>query len=201
MFPHFTLQLPGWIEAFIEDPERTYGTLEERMRLVIGLSKRNVEEGTGGPFGAAVFDLSTKRLMAPGVNLVLHLNCSVFHAEMVALILAQRICGNYDLGADTARPVELVASTEPCAMCLGAVPWAGVTRLACGARGDDARNIGFEEGPKPANWVQCLEERNIAVVRDVLREEACAVLRHYVASGGLIYNSRAQDLFCGRCPS
>ncbi len=195
MFPHFTLSLPPWIESLIENPERAYESIEERMQLVIDLARMNVRQGTGGPFGAAVFDLADGKLVAPGVNLVLWLNCSVAHAEMTAIMLAQQVVGHYDLGADPERPMELVTSTEPCAMCLGAVPWSGVTRLVCGAREEDARSVGFEEGPKMKDWPRSLEERNITVVRDVLRREAISVLQQYATGGGMVYNSRAQNLY------
>jgi len=72
-------------------------------------------------------------------------------------------------------------------MCFGAVPWSGVSSLVCGARDEDARSIGFDEGPKLTNWVEELESRGIRVVRDVLRDEAAAVLREYGQGGGMIY--------------
>jgi hypothetical protein len=50
--------------------------------------------------------------------------------------------------------------------------------------------LGFDEGEKPLQWVPALERRGIAVVRDVLREEAASVLREYAESGGEIYNAR-----------
>ena len=75
-------------------------------------------------------------------------------------------------------------------MCLGAIPWSGVRRVVCGARGEDACAIGFDEGAKPADWVAELTGRGIEVTRDVLRSEARAVLNHYHTTGGLIYNSR-----------
>jgi tRNA(Arg) A34 adenosine deaminase TadA len=108
---------------------------------------------------------------------------------MVALALAHRVVGHFDLSAD-GIPRELVTSTEPCAMCYGAVPWSGVRRLVCGAREADAKAVGFDEGEKPAHWIGALETRGIDVVRDVLREDAAAVLRHYVEIGGVIYNGR-----------
>ena len=83
----------------------------------------------------------------------------------------------------------MVASTEPCAMCFGAIPWSGVTRLVCGARDEDARRIGFDEGPKLPDWRKALQKRGIRVTRDVLREEAVAVLDLYVDLGGPIYNA------------
>ena len=60
----------------------------------------------------------------------------------------------------------------------------------CGASVDDAEEIGFDEGMKPAYWVRSLEERGITVERDVLRDEAASVLREYAEKGGEIYNSR-----------
>jgi len=72
------------------------------------------------------------------------------------------------------------------------VPWSGVQRLVCGARDEDARAIGFDEGPKMADWVKALNDRGIIVVRDVLRGEARAVLQEYAAAGGAIYNAGGQ---------
>jgi tRNA(Arg) A34 adenosine deaminase TadA len=189
-YPRVVLGLPEWVEELISDPDREYPTEEDRMRLAIELSRQNVERGTGGPFGAAVFDLSTDRLVAPGVNLVTATNLSAAHAEIVAIMIAQRVLGDFDLGGRGRPPYELVASTEPCAQCFGAVPWSGVRRLACGARDKDASEIGFDEGPKMADWVSSLERRGISVVRDVHRAEAAAVLQKYAERGGAIYNAR-----------
>jgi len=187
-FPVVTLQLPDWIEDFAED--RTYPTVEDRMRFAVELSRQNVHRGSGGPFGAAIFERESGRLVAPGVNLVVSSCCSVFHAEMVAIMIAQKTLGDFDLGAGSGTAYELVASTEPCAMCFGATPWSGVRRLVCGARGEDAERIGFDEGTKPSSWVRSLEERSITVERDVLRDEAVSVLREYAERGGEVYNSR-----------
>ena len=123
------------------------------------------------------------------MNLVEPANCSIAHAEMVAIALAQQTIGSYDLSQRGAI-CELVTSTEPCAMCLGAIPWSGLRRVVCGARGEDACAIGFDEGTKPADWVGALNSRGIEVTRDVLRNEAQAILNHYATHGGLIYNSR-----------
>ena len=189
-FPLATVSLPGWVEEALSNPGREYSTEEDRMRLVIELSRSNVDHGTGGPFGASIFDLSTNRLVAPGVNLVATTNLSAAHAEMVAIMISQQVVGHFDLGGEGLPPYELVASTEPCAMCFGAIPWSGVRRLVCGAREEDARRIGFDEGPRTSDWVTALEQRGISVARDVYRDEAAAVLRYYVESGGMIYNAR-----------
>jgi tRNA(Arg) A34 adenosine deaminase TadA len=70
---------------------------------------------------------------------------------MVAFVVVQRVIGDFDLGGSGRPPYELVASTQPCTMCLGASPWSGVRPLVCGALDEDAVEIGFDEGMKPAD--------------------------------------------------
>jgi tRNA(Arg) A34 adenosine deaminase TadA len=192
-FPNLQVSLPAWLVEFVPADDHRYEDDEAKMRLVLDLARENVRRGAGGPFGAAVFDGDSGRLIAPGVNLVVHTKWSGAHAEMVAIAVAQQRMGTFDLGADGMSRMELVTSTEPCSMCLGATFWTGVRRLVCGARGEDAEAIGFDEGPKPAAWVAELERRGIAVSRDVLRDEGRAVLEAYRDAGGVIYNSRGAD--------
>lgn len=188
------LQLPFWVENFLTELPKTFSSIEERMQFVIALSRLNIEHKTGGPFGAGIFDQKDGRLIAVGVNHVEKSNCSIVHAEILAIALAQKRAGYYDLGAKAESSYELVTSTEPCVMCLGAVCWSGVRGIVCGARDEDARAIGFDEGPKPKDWIQSLEKRGISVVKDVLREQAKAVLTDYHKTGGLIYNSREERM-------
>ena len=186
-FPGFTIRLPGWVERHLKNAPDTFPDMEEKMRFIIDLSHQNIEHETGGPFAAAVFD-ENGYLVAPGVNTVVSSNCSVLHAEIMAIALAQKTLGRYDISDGGRLRYDLFATTEPCAMCFGAVPWSGVCRLVCGARSEDAQKIGFDEGPRPSAWVEALADRGINVVRDVLREEAAAVLKAYSAAGGPIYS-------------
>jgi len=193
-FPQFHLAWPAWIADFLEQQPTTFPTPEARMDLVTTLSKLNIEQGTGGPFGAGVFRTDTYELVAPGVNLVMISRSSIAHAEIVAIMMAQQTLEAYDLGAVGLPPHELVTSCEPCTMCLGAICWSGVRHLICGARGSDAEAIGFDEGPKPGNWVTELEQRGITVTTDVGRLNATQVLKNYVEQGGEVYNSRQGSL-------
>jgi tRNA(Arg) A34 adenosine deaminase TadA len=185
------LELPAWVEPFVGRQQAALDSMEARMRLAIELARQNILHRTGGPFGAAIFEIDSHRLVSVGVNLVETSNCSILHAEMVAIVLAQQAVGSYNLGGEGRPSHELVTSTEPCAMCLGAIPWSGVRRVFCGAAGEDACAIGFDEGAKPTDWVGELHKRGITVVCNVLREEARAVLRQYTELGGAIYNAGA----------
>jgi tRNA(Arg) A34 adenosine deaminase TadA len=184
------LALPDWVGPFLKKQDSVFKDIEDRMHLAIELSRLNVKNKTGGPFGAAIFEREGGKLIAVGVNVVLDSNCSLAHAEMVCIGLAQQNLKTFDLGAEGLPAYELASSTEPCAMCLGAVPWSGVRRLICGARGQDACEIGFDEGVKVPDWADKLESRGITVLQDVLRKEASEVLIKYKESGGLIYNGR-----------
>ena len=188
-FPTYTIQLPEWVNTYISESKTIYASNEERMELVVELSARNIKHN-GGPFGAAVFERDTGKLISPGINLVMQTNCSVVHAEIVAIILSQQKLATFDLGAEGFPAYELFTSTEPCAMCLGAIPWSGISSLICAARDEDARKIGFDEGEKPEKWIKSLAVRGIRVTRDVLRDKAKTILQQYVDEGGIIYNGR-----------
>lgn len=178
---------PKWVAERV-DWERRYALAEERVRLAIALSRENVERGTGGPFGAAVFEMETGRLVSVGMNLVVAHHNSALHAEMVALMMAEQSVGSHTLRGTDLVHHELIASCDPCAMCLGAALWSGVSRLVCAADRVDAKVLGFDEGPVyPASY-RYLEERGVDVVRGVLREEAREVFALYRDRGGVIYN-------------
>jgi tRNA(Arg) A34 adenosine deaminase TadA len=185
-----TLVLPAWVEEVVDDRRaRVPGRLGDdhaRMGFVLALARENVDRGDGGPFAAAIFDVTTGSLVAAGVNLVLASKVPIAHAEVVAIAMAGPSLGSYDLRI--AGPTELVTSCEPCAMCLGAVPWSGLSRVVAGARDEDARAVGFDEGDKPGDWAAYLRRRGIEVVVDIRRSESAAVIRGYVEAGGHVYN-------------
>jgi tRNA(Arg) A34 adenosine deaminase TadA len=189
--PDSTLALhvdyPAWV-ADIVSWDSPYHSDEDRMRLAIALSRANVEHGTGGPFGAAIFERDSGRLVAVGMNSVVRLNNCTLHGEMVAFMMAQRHLGSFTLNAPHLPAHELVTSCEPCAMCLGATLWSGVRRVVFGATREDAARLRFDEGPVFPESYRYLEERGIEIVRGVLHDEAAAVLERYREQSGAIYN-------------
>lgn len=193
MATQISFNLPDWLIAY-QQQYQTSLSLEDQMAFVIEASRQNIARQTGGPFAAAIFEIDTGRLVALGVNLVTSEGLSILHAEMVAITLAQRCRGNYDLGDSSQPALSLVTTTEPCAMCFGAIPWSGIRRVVTGAADSDARAIGFDEGPKPDDWIKALNERHIDVITGILRHEAAAVLASYLDMGGDIYNSRESAL-------
>lgn len=179
------LTLPAWVDDEV-DATRLYTDDESQVGLAIRLARRNIEERTGGPFGAGVFD-GDGRVVAVGVNLVLTQQCSSAHAEVVAFSAAQRRVGRARLNED-GRHYTLATSAQPCSMCYGACIWAGIDTLVIGARSTDVMELSeFDEGPLPSDWIGELEKRGVAVRRDVLREDARGVFTLYAQLGGEKY--------------
>ena len=186
-FPEVRVAYPDWVGDVV-DWGRAYESPEDRMKLAIRLSRENVDRGTGGPFGAAVFERDGGRLVSVGMNLVVTHRNSTLHAEIVALMMAESRLGSYSLGAEGLPAHDVAASCDPCAMCLGALLWSGVSRVLCGAHREDAHILQFDEGPVFPESYRYLEKRGIEIQRGVLREEARAVLELYRDRDGVIYN-------------
>ena len=179
---------PSWVDQIV-DWKTSYASDEDRMRLAVEMSRENVARGTGGPFGAAIFERNTGKLVAVGMNSVVRLHNCTLHGEMVAFMMAQQRVQSFTLSAPGMPEHDLFTSCEPCAMCLGAALWSGVKRIVMGAAREDATKLNFEEGPVFPESYAYLEARGIAIVRHVLRDEARQVLEMYRSGGGKIYNA------------
>eukprot|EP00538_Stauroneis_constricta_P005019 CAMPEP_0119551450 /NCGR_PEP_ID=MMETSP1352-20130426/4709_1 /TAXON_ID=265584 /ORGANISM="Stauroneis constricta, Strain CCMP1120" /LENGTH=240 /DNA_ID=CAMNT_0007597517 /DNA_START=70 /DNA_END=792 /DNA_ORIENTATION=- len=187
------ITLPTWaIEYEKSLKDINFTTDEERMKVAIELSARNVQNNTGGPFGCAIFESKGTecKLFSIGINRVVPLNNSTLHGEMVAIQFAQQKLQSFSMmcckSADT--KYLMYSSCEPCAMCLGGTLWSGVSELVCAATKADAEAIGFNEGPVFEASYQQLMASGVVVKRNVLRKEGAAVLEAYGRSG-VIYNS------------
>lgn len=179
------LALPDWVAQEIA-PDLTCPDDKTKVALAIRLAARNVELGSGGPFGAAVFD-AAHRLLAVGVNRVVPEASSIAHAEMMAYLLAQARTGRARIN-DGHPGITLATSAQPCCMCYGATFWAGIDTLLIGASAADVMELTeFDEGPLPQDWRAELRQRGIEVREGIAREAARAVLADYAGTGGISY--------------
>jgi tRNA(Arg) A34 adenosine deaminase TadA len=187
----FALDLPDWAVDELNNLSIFFRTNEERMEAVIEFSRMNFQRKSGGPFAAGIFERDTGRLIVIGVNRVVPFLCSSAHAEIMAISLAQKHLGVYDLGAPDLPAHQMVVNWRPCTMCLGAVLWSGVQSLVISGDGPELEEItGFDEGPVHPDWRNELEKRGIALVEDVLREEAIGAYKEFAASREFVYNAR-----------
>jgi tRNA(Arg) A34 adenosine deaminase TadA len=98
----------------VED-QRTH---EQFMRLAIELSNGNPSY----PFGAVIVDHTTGEVLGQGVNR--SFENPMFHGEVVATNGCLARHGDASWGRAT-----LYSTGEPCAMCCGALAWAGIQRV------------------------------------------------------------------------
>lgn len=186
------LALPEWIG---DELPKIIVSDTDQMEFVIRLAEQNVEEGTGGPFGAAIF-APDGTLIAVGVNCVVSTSCSIAHAEAIALMMAQQALGTYDLSSTRfAMPLRLVSSAQPCVQCFGIIWWSGIGEVVSGALAEDVEELtGFSEGPLPDHWIERLANRGdlppIRVVRGFLAERSKRALIAYRRRGGIVYTPR-----------
>ncbi len=181
---HLALALPDWVAPHVATWPQAPDD-RARMRLVLGLARENVQRDGGGPFAAAVF--AAGRAVAVGVNRVLPERNSLLHAEVLAIMLAEKHYASHNLSGPGLPRLCLVSSCEPCAMCLGAILWSGLKRVVGGALREDAEQAGFDEGPVFPASHRYLEARGIELAHGVLREEAREVFDLYRQQGGRLY--------------
>ena len=145
-------------------------TETQAMQLAIAAS-RQARQGGDNPFGAT--------LMSPQ-GAILHTSrntqnttgdCTA-HAELVLVREATA-----KLGADSLRGATVFASGEPCAMCSGAMFWAGISRVVFAATTQDiGEALG---GPSlPARCIDVLgpAQPAVSVEEGLLRADAVAAL-------------------------
>lgn len=141
------------------------------MKLAIAASASALVAGNM-PFGATLVSPDGQLLLTAENNQVTQQDCTG-HAEMVLVREATR-----QLGATSLKGATVYASGEPCAMCSGALFWAGVKRLVYAASQDDI--AATLNGPVlPIRSSQALAGACPALTVDgpILAAEAIAVLQ------------------------
>lgn len=139
------------------------------MRLAIAASRAAREAGNM-PFGAAL--VRDGQVLHVAGNDQLSTGDCTGHAE-VALIRQAVL----RLGAQAVRGATVYASGEPCAMCAGAMFWAGITRVVWAASTPDiGAALGGPSLPPRCADVLAAAQPAVQVSGPLLREEALAEL-------------------------
>ena len=68
-------------------------------------------------------------------NLKEHFNCSIYHAEILAIIEASRKISNWRLS-----DCDMYVTLEPCPMCASAIKQARIKNVYCGLANSDLKN-------------------------------------------------------------
>jgi guanine deaminase len=139
------------------------------MARAIQLANENVHSDRGGPFGAVV--VKDGSIIAEGTNHVTSTNDPTAHAEVIAI---RRACLN--LSVFQLHGCEIYTSCEPCAMCLGAIYWAHISRIYFATQAADASAVGFDDLLIYRELAQPYSARRIPMFQ-MMRQEALSAFR------------------------
>lgn len=147
---------------------------EKHLRRAIALAAEARADGRH-PFGALILDAAGGVVVEGKNNAVRPAGEPTQHAETVACAAAAKLLSNEELGSCT-----LYTSTEPCAMCAGAIYWVGIGRVVYALpeqgllefTGDDAENPTLD---LPCREVFARGQRVVRVDGPFLEEEAAVV--------------------------
>ena len=143
------------------------------LRQSFDVARRATTHGNH-PFGALLVDADGKVLIE-AENGYMPSHDGTAHAER---LLATQACTTIPAGI--LRDATLYSSAEPCAMCAGAMYWAGIGRLVYGLSEHRLRGITGNHPENPTLDLPCREvfrsgQRETEVVGPLLEDEAAAV--------------------------
>jgi tRNA(Arg) A34 adenosine deaminase TadA len=143
------------------------------LRRSFDVARRAIAHGNH-PFGAVLVDRNSHLLLEAENGYMPH-HDGTAHAER---LLATQACTTFD--QDTLRHATLYSSAEPCAMCAGAIYWAGIGRLVYGLSEHRLRDITGNHPENPTLNLPCRDvfasgQRPTEVAGPLLEEEAAAV--------------------------
>lgn len=108
------------------------------MKEIIQEAVNSSKDGIGGPFGAAI--VKGDEVICIATNRVLADNDPTAHAEVTAIREACKKLGTHDLSG-----CILLATGEPCPMCLSATIWANIDKVYYCNTSAAASDIGFRD--------------------------------------------------------
>jgi tRNA(Arg) A34 adenosine deaminase TadA len=143
------------------------------LRRSFEIARRAVTHGNH-PFGAILVD-QNRNILIEAENGYMPAHDGTAHAER---LLATQACTT--LSPDILRNATLYSSAEPCAMCAGAIYWAGIGRLVYGLSEHRLRAVTGNHPENPTLDLPCREvfnsgQRPTEVVGPMLEDEAEAV--------------------------
>ena len=146
---------------------------EHFLRRSFDVARRAVTHGNH-PFGAILVDQGGKVLIE-AENRYMPAHDGTAHAERLAATQACRT-----LGREVLAKATLYSSAEPCAMCAGAIYWAGIGRVVYGLSEHRLRGVTGNHPENPTLDLPCREvfasgQRPTQVVGPLLEDEAEAL--------------------------
>ena len=146
---------------------------EHFLRRSFEVARRSMSHGNH-PFGAILVDEDGSVLIETE-NGYMPAHDGTAHAER---LLATQACRTFD--TNVLRAATLYSSAEPCAMCAGAIYWAGIGRVVYGLSEHRLRAVTGNHPENPTLDLPCREvfksgQRPTEVIGPLLEDEAEAL--------------------------
>ena len=153
------------------------------LRQAIDLARKARNDGRH-PFGSLVVNERGKTVVAARNNAVRPKGDPTQHAELLACGQAARLMTEAELAKCT-----LYTSTEPCAMCAGAIYWTGIGRVVFALAETGLLRYTGSHTENPTLDLPCREvfargQKKIAVAGPLLEDEAGKVHEGFWVSQG-----------------
>lgn len=142
------------------------------LERAIALAAEESKNGLHGPFGAVVTLNDT--IVGEGVNQVVETLDPTAHAEIVAIRMACKNLGRFEL-----NDCVLYTSCEPCPMCLSAIYWSRIGVVVYASTKKDAERAGFDDDLIYRELSIPQEKRRIRFIR-AMGEEANKVFDAWI---------------------
>ncbi len=165
---------------------------EALLRQAFDVARRSRAAGDH-PFGSVLADGEGRALMEQGNGYTSEGGDRTAHAER---LLASRAARAYDL--EFLARCTLYTSAEPCAMCAGAIYWAGIGRVVYGQteKALKEQTGAHEENPTldlPCATVFAAGQRPTEVVGPLLEDEAAELQADFWNARGAVSGAAAQN--------
>lgn len=147
------------------------------MRLAIELAKKDQY-----PYGAVIVR-DNEVIGRSDVNVPVA-ESGFSHAELRAIEDAMDKLGGH-LCAEGGHGATIYCSCEPCAMCMGAILYAGISRVVYGATLEDSAECVNEILAHAEDVAKVCRNRKVEIVPKALYDEAKEVLDEWKSDGGI----------------
>lgn len=192
---HFHLKMdgaPGTYQGYLPcshgDAPMTDPTIlpdldhEHFLRRAFAVAER-ARQGGDHPFGRILVDATGRVVLEQGNGYTAEGGDMTAHAERLLATRASKRFPPAELAGYT-----MYTSAEPCAMCAGAVYWAGIGRVVYGQSEHDLKAMTGNHPENPTLDLPCRTvfdagQRRVAVIGPLLEAEAAELQRSFWAEG------------------
>ena len=146
----------------------------------VSQARKTMNNGEGGPFGAAIITKDGQIFYAS--NQVLKEHDPTAHAEICCIRKACKALNTHELSG-----CILYTTCQPCPMCLSAIIWSNIKEIWYGCNADDADKAGFRDAFIYEYIEKKCKDSCVLKITQIDRDRANVLFEEYKKMSGEIY--------------